>query len=112
MQSHAHADSAGWAPRSRSRAHDPLRIPLHRLVVLKARNPRARSEGEPSAACPGRTAGSENVLHLRQLLENDSEGRLDYAALDVATIHFPELAAQPFLDQLNELASRLGDRLR
>ena len=27
-------------------------------------------------------------------------------------IQYPELEAQPFLDQLNELASRLGDRLR
>lgn len=39
-------------------------------------------------------------------------GRLDRAALDVATIQFPGLEPQPFLDQLNELASRLGDRLR
>lgn len=38
--------------------------------------------------------------------------RLDRAALDLATIQFPELEAEPFLDRLNELASRLGDRLR
>lgn len=51
--------------------------------------------------------------HLRQLLEDDPvKGRLDRAALELASIHFPELTAQPFLDQLNELASKLGDRLR
>jgi regulator of sirC expression with transglutaminase-like and TPR domain len=51
--------------------------------------------------------------YLRQLLEEDPvKGRLDRAALELATIHFPDLPAQPFLDQLNELASRLGDRLR
>jgi regulator of sirC expression with transglutaminase-like and TPR domain len=50
--------------------------------------------------------------YLRQLLEDDPvRGRLDRAALDLATIQFPDLAPQPFLDQLNELASRLGDRL-
>jgi regulator of sirC expression with transglutaminase-like and TPR domain len=37
---------------------------------------------------------------------------LDRAALDVAAIHFPGLEPEPFLNQLNELASRLGDRLR
>jgi regulator of sirC expression with transglutaminase-like and TPR domain len=53
------------------------------------------------------------VLHLRQLLEDETRpGRLDLAALDLATIHFPDLKAEPFLDQLNQLASRLGDRLR
>jgi regulator of sirC expression with transglutaminase-like and TPR domain len=53
------------------------------------------------------------VLHLRELLEDETRpGRLDRAALDLATIHFPDLAPEPFLDQLNELASRLGDRLR
>lgn len=51
--------------------------------------------------------------HLRQLLEHEGKpGRLDRAALDVASIHFPGLEPQPFLDQLNELAARLGDRLR
>ena len=51
--------------------------------------------------------------HLRQLLEDEAKpGRLDRAALDVASIHFPGLEPQPFLDQLNELAARLGDRLR
>ena len=37
---------------------------------------------------------------------------MDRAALDLASIHFPNLEPQPFLDQLNELASGLGDRLR
>lgn len=51
--------------------------------------------------------------HLRQLLEGDGfSGRLDRAALDIATIHFPALDPQPFLDQLNDIASKLGDRLR
>jgi regulator of sirC expression with transglutaminase-like and TPR domain len=53
------------------------------------------------------------VDHLRQLLEDDPvRGRLDHAALELATIQFPDLPPQPFLDQLNDLASRLGDRLR
>jgi regulator of sirC expression with transglutaminase-like and TPR domain len=53
------------------------------------------------------------VLHLRQLLEDEARpGRLDRAALDLAAIHFPGLDPEPVLDQLNELASRLGDRLR
>ncbi|HEX5431286.1 MAG TPA: transglutaminase-like domain-containing protein [Bryobacteraceae bacterium] len=57
--------------------------------------------------------------HLRQLLETEEvqpgrsqEGRLDRAALDLATIQFPDLEPEPFLDQLNELASRLADRMR
>ncbi len=56
--------------------------------------------------------------YLRQLLEGEensgqpAKGRLDRAALDLASIHFPGLEPQPFLDQLNDLASRLGDRLR
>jgi len=37
---------------------------------------------------------------------------MDRAALDVAAIHYPGLEPEPFLDQLNDLASRLGDRLR
>lgn len=59
------------------------------------------------------------MKYLRQLLEADEgkpgrpqAGRLDRAALDLATIQFPDLEPEPFLDQLNELASRLGDRLR
>ena len=50
---------------------------------------------------------------LRLVLETDgNHGRLDRAALDVASIHFPGLEPEPFLKQLNELAARLGDRLR
>jgi regulator of sirC expression with transglutaminase-like and TPR domain len=53
------------------------------------------------------------VNHLQQVLDNEErQGRLDRAALDLATIHFPGLQPEPFLDQLNELAARLGDRLR
>jgi len=58
------------------------------------------------------------VNHLRQILEQDAladaarPGRLDRAALDLATIQFPGLQPEPYLDQLNDLASRLGDRLR
>src|ERR1700730_14951597 len=53
------------------------------------------------------------MLYLRQLLEDETKpGRLDRAALDLAIIHFPALPPEPFLDQLNDLASRLGDRLR
>jgi regulator of sirC expression with transglutaminase-like and TPR domain len=47
------------------------------------------------------------------LLEGEGlRGRLDRAALDIASIQFPDLDPQPVLDELNELASRLGDRLR
>jgi regulator of sirC expression with transglutaminase-like and TPR domain len=54
------------------------------------------------------------VTHLYQVLEGagSSPVRLDRAALDLAAIHFPGLRPEPVLDQLNELASRLGDRLR
>ena len=53
------------------------------------------------------------MLFLRQLLEDEARpGRLDRAALDLATIHFPDLDPEPVLQELNELASRLGDRLR
>ena len=53
------------------------------------------------------------VNHLRQVLAGESDRvRLDRAALDVASIHFPNLQPEPFLDQLNELAASLGDRLR
>src|SRR5580704_1662167 len=37
---------------------------------------------------------------------------MDRAALDLASIHFPNLEPEPFLDRLNDLASSLGDRLR
>jgi regulator of sirC expression with transglutaminase-like and TPR domain len=54
------------------------------------------------------------VTHLDQVLEGGGPipVRLDRAALDLAAIHFPGLHPEPILDQLNELASRLGDRLR
>jgi regulator of sirC expression with transglutaminase-like and TPR domain len=50
-----------------------------------------------------------------QLILGEPEGaeiRLDRAALELATIQFPDLQVEPSLDQLNELASHLGDRLR
>jgi regulator of sirC expression with transglutaminase-like and TPR domain len=51
--------------------------------------------------------------HLRYILEEDPEkGRLDRAALELATIQFPDLAPEPYLQKLNDLASQLGDRLR
>ncbi len=53
------------------------------------------------------------VDYLRQLLVSDSaQGRLDRAALDLAQIQFPGLEHEPFLDQINEIAANLGDRLR
>jgi regulator of sirC expression with transglutaminase-like and TPR domain len=53
------------------------------------------------------------VNHLSQVLAAEgTRVRLDRAALDLASIHFPNLQPEPFLDQLNELASSLGDRLR
>lgn len=56
----------------------------------------------------------ENVMNaVRQILGGDeAKPRLDRAALELATIQFPDLEFQPFLDRLNELASHLGDRLR
>ncbi len=51
--------------------------------------------------------------HLRHILEEDpAKGRLDRAALELATIQFPDLDPEPSLHQLNDLASQLGDRLR
>jgi regulator of sirC expression with transglutaminase-like and TPR domain len=53
------------------------------------------------------------VNHLQQVLAGEgARVRLDRAALDLASIHFPNLQPEPFLDQLNELAASLGDRLR
>jgi regulator of sirC expression with transglutaminase-like and TPR domain len=53
------------------------------------------------------------VDYLRQLLVSESaHSRLDRAALDLARIQFPDLDHQPCLDQLNEIAANLGDRLR
>jgi regulator of sirC expression with transglutaminase-like and TPR domain len=53
------------------------------------------------------------VDYLRQLLIADpANGRLDRAALDLAKIQFPDLDPDPFLNQINEIAANLGDRLR
>jgi regulator of sirC expression with transglutaminase-like and TPR domain len=53
------------------------------------------------------------VDYLRQLLVSESPNvRLDRAALDLARIQFPDLEHQPVLDQMNEIAANLGDRLR
>ena len=53
------------------------------------------------------------VNYLRQLLEEDPpNGRLDRAALELATLGTPDLEPEPFLDQLNEMASQLADRMR
>jgi regulator of sirC expression with transglutaminase-like and TPR domain len=54
------------------------------------------------------------VNDLLQLLKEDdvSKVQLDRVALQLATIETPDLVAEPFLHQLNDLASRLGDRLR
>jgi regulator of sirC expression with transglutaminase-like and TPR domain len=51
------------------------------------------------------------VEYLRQLLVSE-RGRLDRAALDLARIQFPGLDHQPALEQINEIAANLGDRLR
>jgi regulator of sirC expression with transglutaminase-like and TPR domain len=51
--------------------------------------------------------------HLRHILEEDPpKGRLDRAALELASIDTPSLDAEPALERLNELAANLGDRLR
>jgi regulator of sirC expression with transglutaminase-like and TPR domain len=56
---------------------------------------------------------SGSVNYLRQLLEEDPpNGRLDRAALELATLGTPDLEPEPFLDQLNEMASQLADRMR
>jgi regulator of sirC expression with transglutaminase-like and TPR domain len=53
------------------------------------------------------------VHALRQILAGEPAGAaLDRAALDLACIQFPDLEPEPFLAQLNEIAARLGDRLR
>lgn len=53
------------------------------------------------------------VDYLRQVLLSDSAvGRLDRAALDLARIQFPDLDHTPILNQFNEIAANLGDRLR
>lgn len=51
--------------------------------------------------------------HLRHILEEDPpKGRLDRAALELASIETPDLEPEPVLERLNELAANLGDRLR
>ena len=51
--------------------------------------------------------------HLRYLLERDpAKGRLDRAALEMASIDNPSLDPEPRLTQLNDLASHLADRMR
>jgi regulator of sirC expression with transglutaminase-like and TPR domain len=56
---------------------------------------------------------TDPVNYLRQLLEQDPpNGRLDRAALELATLGTPDLQPEPFLDQLNEMASQLADRMR
>jgi regulator of sirC expression with transglutaminase-like and TPR domain len=53
------------------------------------------------------------VDYLRQVLLSDSApGRLDRAALDLAKIQFPDLDHGPVLNQINEIAANLGDRLK
>jgi regulator of sirC expression with transglutaminase-like and TPR domain len=53
------------------------------------------------------------VQYLRQILQHsEHKPRLDRAALELATIQFPDLEFEPVLDRLNELASQVGDRLR
>ncbi|MEP7354243.1 MAG: transglutaminase-like domain-containing protein [Acidobacteriota bacterium] len=55
---------------------------------------------------------------LRQILtDSNPKARLDQAAFEIAQLHAPDLGSsehdpQPYLDQLNELAANLGDRLR
>jgi regulator of sirC expression with transglutaminase-like and TPR domain len=44
--------------------------------------------------------------------EDGRKLRLDRAVLELATIQFPDLDIEPWLDHLNNLASHLGDRLR
>ena len=57
--------------------------------------------------------GLADQNHLRYLLQEDPpKGRLDHAALELAAIDTPGLDPAPFLDQLNDLASRLADRMR
>jgi regulator of sirC expression with transglutaminase-like and TPR domain len=54
-----------------------------------------------------------HLHHLHEILEEQTPRiRMDRAALDLASIHFPDLEPEPFLDRLNDLASSLGDRLR
>ncbi len=54
------------------------------------------------------------MKYLEQILAEE-EGpriRLDLAVLEIASIQFPQLEMEPWLDRLNEIAASLGDRLR
>jgi regulator of sirC expression with transglutaminase-like and TPR domain len=54
-----------------------------------------------------------HLRHLHEILAEDgTRVRMDRAALELASIHFPNLEPEPFLDRLNDLAASLGDRLR
>lgn len=48
---------------------------------------------------------------IRLLRYGDEEARLDVAALELASIEFPELAIEPSLDTLESLAQELGRRV-
>src|SRR6202140_5403561 len=51
--------------------------------------------------------------HLRYILEEDpAKGGRDRGGVERARLQFPDLAPEPYLHQLNDLASQLGDRLR
>ncbi len=45
-------------------------------------------------------------------MSETAQGRLDRAALDLARIQFPDLEHEPILNEINEIAANLGDRLR
>jgi len=53
-----------------------------------------------------------NYLQLILARPETPNVRLDRAALELASIQFPDLEIEPSLARLNELASHLGDRLR
>ncbi len=54
------------------------------------------------------------MTYLQSILSDPETDdiRLDRAALEIATIQFPDLEIEPSLAHLNELASQLGDRIR
>lgn len=53
------------------------------------------------------------MKYLEQILgEENAQVRLDRAALELATIEFPDLDPAPWLVKLDSLASQLGDRIR
>jgi len=68
---------------------------------------------QPQRNPPRSGENKDGVQFLRQILEqSEHRPRLDRAALELATIQFPDLEFEPVLDRLNELASQIGDRLR